>query len=104
MKADTWNHGCYLEGWRGWRITADAVSLALDSGWSPENVSEIRSAVGAIDNDDMQLSIDAQDILIDAEESALEYLTQCHAPEGSFFGWHDGELMLWSLESWEAVG
>jgi len=101
-----WGLGCVLEGHRGWRITADALMLALDAGWTPSTIgtAELRAVLLTyVDSDDTQQTIEAGQIISELDDEALAYLTEHFAPENASFGWHDGELMLWSSESWEEI-
>ena len=106
MTKQTWELGCVLEGHRGWRITADALTLALDLGWIPNNIgtAELRAVLLTyVDSDDTQQTIEAGEIVNSLDDEALAYLTEQYAPENASFGWHEGELMLWSSESWELI-
>jgi hypothetical protein len=41
------------------------------------------------------------EMIQDASERAEVWLNENAAPAGYWFGWHDGDFMLWSNESWE---
>lgn len=90
--------GCVLDGdVRGWRVVGDFVLLALDAGWEPDEGPEpVRRTVEREQADGYACDLSLAD-------EAETYLNDVCAPEGYFFGWHDGSVFLWSEASWQEV-
>jgi hypothetical protein len=81
--------GCWLEGSRGWRISADVVRLAADYGLGIDAADRgilRRYEAGDPDGED-SAAIDAM------ADEATDYLDRL-APAGYGFEWIDGELFM----------
>jgi hypothetical protein len=85
--------GCWVEGSRGWRGLSYMVSRAEE--WGYPLSTEDREAIEAYHEGDGDLVI-AGEIASEAET----WLNDHVSPDGYSFGWHDGEFMLWSAETW----
>lgn len=100
--------GCYVDGHWGQYAVAHMVSRAEEFGYDNPEVIALADrhmdecTHGGITHEGIQpLTDDEHEILIDASDEVENWLNEHIAPEGYFFGWHDGEFFLQSQEWWD---
>jgi len=90
--------GCWVDGHWGQYASAHLVQRAIALGYraSPELAADAAAWLqGGSDLTDEQL-----DSVIEADQAIFTWLDAHVAPPGYSFGWHDGEVFLWSEEVW----
>jgi hypothetical protein len=87
--------GCWIDGTWGWRGIIRVIEIAEEHGMTL--TEQQRSVVNDADRDGVYEEI------VGLADEAEEWLNEQIAPEGWSFGWHDGELFLWSDADWETV-
>lgn len=90
--------GCVFDGNRGWRISADAIVYAHERGF-PVTCVDL-AVMGAFREGDRDQDGTIGEYVHAMADEAIEWLNEHVTPEGHLFGWHEGDLMLWSDETW----
>ena len=109
IKATADEAGCWLEGSRGWYAKATLVRIASARGmplseddyalldaYESGYISEITLSTG--ERVDPVECVAGQ---VGMAEEAKSWLNDNVAPDGYYFGWHDGEFFLQSLDWWD---
>lgn len=97
--------GCWVDGHWGQYASARLVELAIPFGYDDEAIIELarrnmnECAHGGVGSE--PLTADEHETLIEGAEAAIEWLNEHTAPEGTSFGWSDGEVFLQTEEWWE---
>lgn len=87
------DRGCWIDGARGWKAPLRLVEIAAERGWPVEPSDDViieQYGRGVGDG----VAVD------EIAEDALAFLNDQIAPHGYAFGWHEGDLMLWSEADW----
>lgn len=101
--------GCWLEGSRGWYASSALVRIAESLGMPlDDDDNALLDAYNSGDTGDITLStgevtdpfecVAGQGGMADMAET---WLNDNVAPDGYYFGWHDGEFFLWSFAQWD---
>lgn len=90
------SNGCYVESWWGQYAGAHMVERAAEFGYSDPAALDLakRHLASMSPNGREPLSIDELDALEDCVDGAEAWLNENAAPDGSSFGWVDGEFFL----------
>jgi hypothetical protein len=76
--------GCYVDELHGQYAPTEVCRVAHDFGWCGQMPTDIEDSW-------------------DQSEDAIDWLNDNVAEDGYLFGWHEGNLMYWSHESWQQV-
>lgn len=92
--------GCWVDGHRGIYGVTDVIEIAETLGFelSDDDKQAVNDYNGAADwgMDDST----ASEWVFDLSDRAESWLNDYVAPDGYWFGWHDGEFFLSSAEWW----
>jgi hypothetical protein len=100
-------HGCWLEGSRGW--TASGLLVRMAANWGMPLDADDRDIITAYLNGHETVAlrtdefVDVTSAVVDQgglADQAEEYLNTEVAPEGWTFGWRDGEFFLLPDHEW----
>lgn len=86
-------HGCYVEGWHGWRGVLRVIELAQDAGMIVSR--EDAAAMTRYDHDDYasdSLAERDNEIVVSLGDDAEEWLNEHAAEDGCSWFWSDGEF------------
>ncbi len=101
-RASETDAGCWVDGHWGQYGLARMVSIAEDCGYDDDEVIDIATrhlaSIGPSTSE--PITDDEHEILRDAADEVEQWLNDNVAPDGYYFGWYDGEFMLWSDETW----
>lgn len=102
--------GCWVDGHWGQYASARLVELAKIFGYDDEKIIDLAArhmdecTHGGIATRSMPLTGDEMDELVEGADEAIGWLSEHIAPEGTSFGWQDGEVFLQTEEWWEDDG
>lgn len=115
-KAEISQIGCWISSGAGWRGASEVIRIAWASGM--EKTDDDEKIVDAFENDEsVTLSdgtrlgrsafhVSPSEYILDQggmSDNAVKWLNQNAAPEGTFFGWNDGEFYLFCATTVEEL-
>jgi len=94
--------GCYIDGQWGQYGPPRLIQWAVSEGF-PAPPGLAAAAAAWLSEGSWDLSTDQVDQVLDAQDSALDWLTENLAPPHYSFGWYEGEVFLWPEALWITI-
>jgi hypothetical protein len=112
IKATPADAGCYVEGWWGQYAGAHMIMRATEFGYddaqaidlASRKLAEMAPVTAAVFGDPVGIRDYEEEWLDAVSEEAEQWLNDNVAPEDYYFGWHDGEFFLQSVDWWDEDG
>lgn len=86
--------GCWVDGHWGQYGISRAIALAEGYGYPDKDVIAIAHKHLASNGTFEEVTPDDYDTLVQVSDEVDEWMTNNVAPEGFYFGWHEGEWFL----------
>lgn len=96
--------GCWVDGHWGQYAVARMTQIAGQGGYDSQRILDLADRhLASQTTGDTGLTPDESEELMDASDSAEQWMNEHLAPEGYLFSWEDGEFWLLSQEEWDQI-